>query len=117
MDRRLERERRTIEAMIVCFCRGVHGSRDELCADCEGLLDYATLRLQRCPFGENKPTCAKCPIHCYQPQLREKVKAVMRYAGPRVFWRHPILSVKHFLDAYRQTPPVPGTAASERRSK
>lgn len=99
---RLRRELRTMEAMIVCYCRGRHGTRGELCAECRILLDYAAMRLQRCPFGETKPTCAKCPIHCYRPEIREQVKAVMRYAGPRLIWRHPVLTVRHFLDAYRK---------------
>jgi hypothetical protein len=104
---RLERERRTIEAMIACFCRGRHGSRAGLCPECLELLEYATARLERCPFQEDKPTCVKCPIHCYQPARREQVKAVMGYAGPRIMWRHPILSLRHMLDAYRPIPPVP----------
>ena len=54
--------------------------------------------------GETKLACAKCPIHCYQPEVREKVKAVMRYAGPRMIWRHPILALRHWLDAYRKAP-------------
>jgi hypothetical protein len=107
---RLERERQTMHAMIACFCRGVHGSSGDLCAGCAELLAYATGRLERCPFGETKPTCAKCPIHCYQPQRREQVKAVMRYAGPRLMWRHPIMSLRHMLDAYRKIPPVPQRA-------
>ena len=106
--RRLERERRTLEAMIVCYCRGVHGTPAGLCEGCCELLDYATARLQRCPFQADKPTCVKCPIHCYQPDRREQTKAVMRYAGPRLIWRHPILSIRHMLDAYRKIPPVPG---------
>jgi hypothetical protein len=107
MSPRLERERKTIEAMVVCYCRGVHGSQGGLCASCQELAAYAQARLERCPFQADKPTCAKCPIHCYQPQRREQIKAVMRYAGPRVFWRHPILSLRHFLDAYKKVPPVP----------
>jgi hypothetical protein len=105
--RRLIRERETIAAMIGGYCRGIHGTQAGLCAECQSLMDYATNRLERCPFQEKKPTCAKCPIHCYQPQIREQIKAVMRYAGPRMFWRHPVLSVRHFLDAYRKAPPVP----------
>jgi hypothetical protein len=30
--------------------------------------------------------------------MREKIKAVMRYAGPRMIYRHPILAGKHFLN-------------------
>ena len=105
---RLRRELETMAAMIGCYCRGRHGTGGELCPDCRRLLDYATVRLQRCPYGETKPTCAKCPIHCYQPEVREKVKAVMRYAGPRMIWRHPILALRHWLDAYRKAPGEPG---------
>lgn len=108
---RLERERRTLEAMIRGYCRGAHGAisgggDSGLCRDCSELLEYAWRRLERCPFQENKPTCAKCPVHCYQPERREQVRQVMRYAGPRLFWRHPVLTVRHFLDAYRKIPPV-----------
>ena len=78
---RLRRELETMATMIGCYCRGRHGTDGALCPDCRRLLDYATVRLQRCPYGETKPTCAKCPIHCYQPEVREKVKAVMLYAG------------------------------------
>lgn len=109
---RLERERRTIEAMVSRFCRGMHKTAGPLCAECAELLDYATARLERCPFQQEKPTCAKCPIHCYQAHRREQIKAVMRYAGPRLFWRHPILTVRHFLDAYKEAPPVPRRTAA-----
>lgn len=103
---RLLREQQTVAAMIRCYCRGVHGGAQSLCAECRDLLDYAAARLERCPFEEHKPTCAKCPIHCYQPQRREQVKAVMRYAGPRMIWRHPVRALRHWLDANRTGPPV-----------
>ena len=101
-SRRLERERRTVEAMIRLYCKGRHGKPDGLCADCAALWDYVQLRLERCPFQENKPTCVGCPIHCYQPALREKIQTVMRYAGPRMLWHHPILAVRHMRDASRK---------------
>jgi hypothetical protein len=55
-------------------------------------------RLDRCPFGEDKPTCATCPIHCYKPQVRDRIREVMRFAGPRMLWHHPILAIRHVLD-------------------
>jgi hypothetical protein len=103
---RLLRELKTIESMIACYCRGVHGNPEGLCPTCQELYQYATLRLERCPFQEQKPTCAKCPIHCYQPERREQIKSVMKYAGPRLMWRHPILSLRHWLDACRKAPTV-----------
>ena len=101
---RLVREWKTIEAMIRCYCRKKHQSADALCSECQALSDYAHLRLERCRFGAEKPTCAHCPVHCYQHGRREQVKIVMRYAGPRMLWEHPILSLRHWLDGYRKAP-------------
>jgi hypothetical protein len=98
---RLVRERRTVLAMIECYCRDHHASVDRLCPECQDLFDYATLRLERCRFGPAKPTCAHCPVHCYLPARREQVKQVMRYAGPRMLWQHPILALRHWLDGRR----------------
>ena len=101
---RIEREGRTIRAMIRLYCRDHHASEEELCPECRELSDYALVRLERCPFRENKPTCAKCPVHCYKPAMREKVRRVMRYAGPRMLRRHPVLAVLHLIDGFRKTP-------------
>ncbi len=96
---RLAREWRTIDAMIALYCRHLHGASGTLCVECRDLLDYARLRLERCRFGAEKPTCAKCPVHCYQRDRREQIKAVMRFAGPRMLCAHPILSLRHWLDS------------------
>ncbi len=118
--RRVARERQTIEAMIALFCRDQHGSPQTLCGECARLWAYAQQRLDKCPYGENKPTCVKCPIHCYKPAAREQVKAVMRYAGPRMLLRRPILAIRHMLDERKPLPPQPrrnsGKSAKERES-
>lgn len=107
---RMVRESRTIEAMINVYCHGQHRTRDRLCPECRELLDYARMRLDRCPYQEGKTTCASCPIHCYRPAMREAVRAVMRYAGPRMLVRHPTLSLFHLIDGLRKEPirPVEG---------
>ena len=103
--RRLQRERRTIGAMIAIYCRGHHPAATERpCAECGELLAYAMARLDRCVFGGRKPACAKCPIHCYKPAMRQRVRAVMRYAGPRMLLRHPWLALCHQIDALRRPP-------------
>ncbi|MDP3791669.1 MAG: nitrous oxide-stimulated promoter family protein [Candidatus Omnitrophota bacterium] len=94
---KMDREKRTIEAMIGIYCSGRHKSGENLCQECAGLLGYARLRLDRCPFGEDKPACSKCAIHCYNPSMRAKVTAVMKYAGPRMISKHPILTLIHGL--------------------
>ena len=104
--KRLAREWRTIAAMVGCYCRDHHAADQGLCPECQSLLDYAHVRLERCRFGLEKPVCVKCPVHCYQPARREQVRAVMRYAGPRMMWRHPILSLRHWFDGFRKAPAV-----------
>ena len=94
---RMERERRTMANMMEIYCADKHGSQG-LCAECRELLQYAMARLDRCPNAENKPTCNKCTIHCYDAAHRERIKAVMRYAGPRMLLRHPVEALRHLAD-------------------
>ena len=103
---RLARELETIRAMVAIHCRDRHGTRGELCDECGALMDYATRRLDRCVFGDDKPTCANCTVHCYNAQMRERVRGVMRYAGPRMMWRHPWLALAHVIDGRRPAPPL-----------
>lgn len=106
--RRPARERRTLEAMIRLQCRDRHRpDADGLCDACRDLLRYAESRLAKCPFGADKPTCARCPVHCYRPEMRERVREVMRYAGPRMPREHPWLALLHLLDGRRKAPALP----------
>lgn len=100
---RLKREHLTLVRMADIYCADHHRPKvDGLCPDCSALMAYAEVRLQKCPYGQAKPTCTNCPIHCYKPRQREEVKAVMRYAGPRMTLRHPWLSFLHLLDKVRK---------------
>jgi Nitrous oxide-stimulated promoter len=107
---RLRREQRTIEAMIRIWCEAnplhVRVRFGGLCAGCDSLLDYASYRLLKCPYGEEKPTCKKCPIHCYTRAKRDLMQEVMRFAGPRMLLRHPILAYHHLRDEKRTAPPL-----------
>jgi predicted amidophosphoribosyltransferase len=98
------REWRTVEAMVRLYCADQHQAEAGLCKACDELLAYAGERLERCPFQESKTTCAKCPVHCYRPEMRERVRAVMRYAGPRMLFRHPVMAVLHLLDGLSNKP-------------
>lgn len=104
--RRRRREQRTLEAMIGMYCRRHHGSQP-LCAECSALARYCQRRLQRCIFGDEKPTCANCLVHCYKPGMRERVRVMMRWAGPRMPWRHPLLAALHLIDGRRPSPKLP----------
>jgi hypothetical protein len=115
--RRIAREQRTLRAMIGLYCRGHHAGETAPCGECSELLQYALARLDRCPLASRKPTCARCPIHCYKPAMRERVKAVMRYAGPRMLWKHPILALLHQWDALRCWLSADHAGAGDRQSK
>ena len=104
--KRLNREWSTMEVMIRIHCRDRHFPANGICPECRRLLDYAAARLERCRFGEDKPTCAKCPVHCYQKTRRDQIKAMMRYAGPRMLWEHPVMSLRHWLDGFRKAPEI-----------
>ena len=104
---RMDREARTIRCMIDIYCRDKHASASHgLCAACSELREYALARLSKCPFEEDKPTCADCTVHCYKPDQRERVREVMRHAGPRMLWRHPFLALAHWLVDRRREPPT-----------
>ena len=72
-----------------------------LCPQCQALLDYAHQRLEHCKFGEDKPSCTRCPVHCYKPAMREQIRQVMRYSGPRMLLHDPIMAIRHLWDFLR----------------
>lgn len=94
--RRIEEEKAVVEQMIRLYCQKSEG-HSELCTSCRELLDYAHSRLDRCRYGEDKPTCKKCPTHCYRPEMKERIRTVMRWAGPRMIIYHPLASIRHLL--------------------
>lgn len=93
----IQKEKEIVTEMITRYCRKKHDST-VLCKECHDLKNYCFTRLSLCRFGEEKSACSNCPIHCYKPKYREKMKAVMRYAGPWMMIYHPIYSVKHLLN-------------------
>jgi hypothetical protein len=99
---RIMREKKTIEAMIQIYCDYHHEKNGMLCLGCQELLEYAKTRLTKCPFQKNKPTCANCLIHCYNDYMRSEIKAVMRYSGPRMLFKHPVLALSHIIDSFRK---------------
>ena len=94
---RIEREKKSIETMIHLYCKGNHGGGDTLCKECGELLEYARHRLEHCPFGEEKTKCSACTVHCYRPDMRQRVIAVMRYCGPRMVYKDPLEALRHML--------------------
>ena len=96
-DSPLDKERKTIRTMIRMYCKNHHHPKSECCEDCLELFEYASKRLKYCQYGDQKPTCAKCPIHCYKPEMRDRIRKIMRYSGPRMIYTHPIMGFRHLF--------------------
>ena len=95
---RIEREKRTVEIMVKMFCKHNHNNDRNICTDCKELINFANERIGKCIFQNDKPVCSECKIHCYRQEMREKIKGVMRYAGPRMIYSHPIVGIRHLID-------------------
>jgi len=100
---RINRESNTVAAMIALYCKRYHGL-NELCSECASLLDYTLKRLDKCPFQEGKTTCTRCPVHCFKIDMRKNIRAVMRYSGPRMVYKHPAMAILHLIDGQRKEP-------------
>lgn len=101
MFNRIAREKKTVEKMIRIYCKSNHDSAI-LCSDCEKMLDYAHNKLDNCPYGDDKPACNNCPVHCYRQQEKDKIKVIMRFSGPKMITRHPYLAIMHLFDRNRE---------------
>ncbi len=101
---RFEREMKALKAMIELYCKEHHKPEADLCADCSMLQEYALTRLERCKYGPDKPKCAACTTHCYKPAMRDAIREVMRYAGPRMLLRHPVMALGHTVDGIMNRP-------------
>ena len=101
VETKREREKRVVSEMIALYCRKNHGGK-ELCPECAALRDYAVQRSDKCPFMETKTFCSNCRVHCYKPEMREKIRTVMRFSGPRMLFYHPIMAIRHVIESMKE---------------
>ncbi len=101
LNKKREDEIKVVGQMIEIYCKAHHKER-HLCKECQDLYDYATKRVNHCPFMETKTFCSNCKVHCYKPEYREKIKEVMRFSGPRMLFVHPILAMKHVIEMKKE---------------
>ncbi|MCI7444138.1 MAG: nitrous oxide-stimulated promoter family protein [Clostridium sp.] len=97
-----ENEKKVVNLMIKIYCKGHNHGREIPCSECKKLIEYAELRTNLCPFMENKTFCSNCKVHCYKPDMREKIKEVMKYSGRRMLLYHPILAIKHVKESMKE---------------
>lgn len=102
IESRREREKRMVSLMISLYCHKNHGTHGEICPDCRELRDYAMLRSDQCPFMETKTFCSNCKVHCYKAEMREKIREVMRFSGPRMLLYHPLMAIRHRIESNKE---------------
>lgn len=102
IESKREREKKMVSQMIVLYCRKNHGTKDTLCPECAALNLYARQRSDKCPFMETKTFCSNCKVHCYKPEMREKIRMVMRFSGPRMIFYHPVAAIRHMIETKKE---------------
>lgn len=104
--RRRMREQLVISQMIAIWCAGHHPADERtetahcgtaICPACANLDRAAQRHTANCPHMADKTSCQACARHCYPPKEAQAIRAVMRYAGPRMVYRHPVAAIRHIL--------------------
>ncbi len=105
--KRLKTEFKTLVTMVNIYCKSHHTyDNDTPCTNCQDLIAYARKRLLSCPFQKEKPTCGKCTVHCYKKSMQNRVKKVMKFAGPKMVYHHPIMALTHLIATRRKAPTI-----------
>lgn len=100
---KIEREKKVSFLMIDLYCRKKHKTNKGcVCLECSELKEYVSLRLEKCPFKDNKSFCSNCKIHCYKKDMQERIRKVMRFSGPRMILYHPVLAIKHLVESKKE---------------
>lgn len=100
------REMRVVSQMVALYCAAHHDANvrthtahcgESVCVACAQADAYAVARTQGCRKMDQKVTCEACENHCYKPSERERIREIMRYAGPRMMKKHPVAAIRHVL--------------------
>lgn len=102
IEKKREQEKKMVSLMIKLYCNKKHHTKETLCEECASLNEYARLRSDKCPFMETKTFCSNCKVHCYKPDMREKIREVMRFSGPRMIFSHPVAAIRHVVETKKE---------------
>ena len=97
-----EKEKAMVSQMIALYCKKKHHTKDGLCSECAALDAYARERSDKCPFMETKTFCSNCRVHCYKKDMREQIRQVMRFSGPRMIFHHPVAAISHVVETKKE---------------
>jgi len=113
----LKREYNTVKAMVEIYCKAHHRTSTPMdeCEPCREFLDHVSDRLDRCSYGQDKPSCKQCAIHCYRPEMKARARAIMIFSGPKMLFSHPIMAIRHLIHSRKRVPTKPSAGLANRQ--
>lgn len=102
LHKKIAYEKATVAKMVCIYCKGNHHPAQVPCPDCQELIDYCDARVDHCPHMETKTFCSACQTHCYKPEMRERIRTAMAYAGPRMLLVDPVGAIRHLMTTRAQ---------------
>lgn len=102
IEAKREKEKQVVGLMIRLYCYKKYGKRQGLCPQCQELYDYACRRSDCCPFMETKTFCSNCKVHCYRADMRQEIRKVMAFSGPRMLFCHPVIAIRHLVETRKE---------------
>lgn len=101
VEKKRDREKKVITEMVKLYCRKNH-KNGELCDECNEVLNYSLKRIDNCKFMETKTFCSNCKSPCYSLKMKEKIKQIMKFSGPRMLFYHPLLVIYHIISGLKK---------------
>lgn len=102
--KRIDRDRRTLEAIGQIYCSGNHASAAKdsggMCSSCRDAIEGTLARTASCPNGHDS-NCQDCPIKCQRGDARARIRTIMAYAAPRMMLKHPIMTCEYLYKKLR----------------
>ena len=75
INKKREKEKKTLRVMIGVYCRGKHKHKGELCPECQKLLDYALLRTEKLSVHGDKDILQCLQSALYSKEMQERSKS------------------------------------------
>ena len=97
MNSKIENKKSTVSFMINLYCKNHHSSPNTPCKSCRELIAYSHNKIEKCPNLDSNTTCGNCEIHCYNQEMQNQIKKVMKYSGPRMIFHRPLTAIKHII--------------------
>ena len=100
-----QKDRAILEAIGTIYCRAHHAECAQdaagLCPECREVVETTLAKAQTCPYGHSG-NCQDCDTQCQRGTSKQRVKAMMRYAAPRMVYRHPLMTLSYVSKKFKK---------------